>query len=325
MENSVHFYFAQGLAANTMRSYRSAQSRYTKFCSQFNINPVPLAESSLCAFVSQLANEGLKFQTIKCYLSGLRHMHISAGLADPFAGEGFIRLHYVLRGVRKCQANNSAATRSSRPLRLPITPTILRAIRSQWGACWDHPDTVMLWAAFCIGFFGFLRAGEFTVPDGAYDHNAHLSFNDIAIDSHVSPSVLLIHLKASKTDPFRQGVDIVIGKTDDDLCPVQATVRFLAIRGDSPGPLFQFSDGRFLSRDRLVISLKRVLSEAGIDTSRFNGHSFRIGAATSAARAGLEDSLIKTMGRWESSAYLRYIRTSRDQLAAVASSLSALN
>ena len=97
------------------------------------------------------------------------------------------------------------------------------------------------------------------------------------------------------------------------------------VRGDSPGPLFQFSDGRFLSRDRLVISLKRVLSEAGIDTSRFNGHSFRIGAATSAARAGLEDSLIKTMGRWESSAYLRYIRTSRDQLAAVASSLSALN
>ena len=44
-------------------------------------------------------------------------MQISAGLADPFAGEGSIRLHYVLRGLRKCQANNFAATR--RPLSCP--------------------------------------------------------------------------------------------------------------------------------------------------------------------------------------------------------------
>ena len=88
------------------------------------------------------------------------------------------------------------------------------------------------------------------------------------------------------------------------------------------GPLFMFSDGRYLSRDRQVSSLRRVLSAANIDMSCFNGHSFRIRAATTAAKAGLEDSLIKMLGRWESTAYLWYIHTSRDQLAAVASSLS---
>ena len=135
-------------------------------------------------------------------------------------------------------------------------------------------------AAFCVGFFGFLRAGEFTVSEGSFDPGSHLSFEDIALDCHFNPSVILIHLKASKTDPFRQGVDVVIGKTGDDLCPVQAAVRYLAVRGNGLGPLFMFSDGRYLSRDRLVSSLRRVLSAANIDTSRFNGHSFRIGVAT---------------------------------------------
>ena len=45
----------------------------------------------------------------------------------------------------------------------------------------------------------------------------------------------------------------------------------------------------------------------GLDTSKFTGHIFRIGAATTAAVRGVEDSLIKTLGHWERSAYLLYV------------------
>ena len=62
----------------------------------------------------------------------------------------------------------------------------------------------MLWAACCLGFFGFLRSGEFTAPEiGEFDPEQHLSFADVAIDDVGNPGVLSVRIKQSKTDPFR--------------------------------------------------------------------------------------------------------------------------
>ena len=46
----------------------------------------------------------------------------------------------------------------------------------------------------------------------------------------------------------------------------------------------------------------------------YNGHSFGVGAATTAASKGVEDSIIKTPGRWEITAYLGYVKIPREQL-----------
>ena len=56
----------------------------------------------------------------------------------------------------------------------------------------------------------------------------------------------------------------------------------------------------------LFATCGETLQSTGMDTMNFNGHSFRIGAATAAAQAGLSDALIKTLGRWKSSAYATY-------------------
>lgn len=59
------------------------------------------------------------------------------------------------------------------------------------------------------------------------------------------------------------------------------------------------------------------MEETGYPASRFAGHSFRIGAATTTGRCGVPESLIKTLGRWESSAYMCYMRKSPETLQAV--------
>jgi hypothetical protein len=66
-----------------------------------------------------------------------------------------------------------------------------------------------------------------------------------------------------------------------------------------------------------------ALGAAGLDASLFEGHSFRIGAATTAEAAGVEDVLIKILGRWQSSAYLRHVRVPRESLAGVSARLAS--
>ena len=278
-----------------------------------------MCENQLCFYVSYLANEGLAHQTIKSYLSAVRHLQISYGYPDPHIGD-MPRLEQVLKGIKSSQVRQGKQPRK----RLPITPSILRQIRRVWEqeSSTDY-NCIMLWAACTLCFFGFFRAGEITVPtDMSFDAGAHLTFADIAIDSKENPSVMEIRLKASKTDPYRKGISIYVGRTGNALCPISAMLAYLAVRGDKEGPLFQFYDGRSLTRERFVQAIRKALTKAGFDHQVYAGHSFRIGAATTAAHCGIPDSVIQTLGRWQSSAYLLYIRTPREHLANITSTLS---
>jgi len=117
--------------------------------------------------------------------------------------------------------------------------------------------------------------------------------------------MLYIKIKASKTDPFRTGSIIRLAAIiNHDLCPVKAMQRYLVYRSRSPGPLFTFSDGRYLTRNFLVAFLRMVLP----NVNNINSHSFRIGGASAAMAAGASDALIRIMGRWSSDCYNRYIR-----------------
>ena len=131
---------------------------------------------------------------------------------------------------------------------------------------------------------------------------------DLQADSLVNPSCFKVHIKCSKTDPFRMGCDIYVGRGEGLVCPIRALGNFLALRGSSEGPLFTFSDGRPLTRQQLSSTVQSILHSAGY-TGSYSGHSFRIGAATTAAARGVPDHLIKTLGRWSSDAYHIYIRT----------------
>ena len=168
----------------------------------------------------------------------------------------------------------------------------------------------MMWAACSLAFFGFLRCSEFTVPSQEeYSPTVHLSLQDISINSRESPTWIQVRIKQSKTDPFRQGCTLCLGKTGKDICPISAILPYLAKRGGRTGPLFILADGTYLTRGRFAAALTDTLSEAGIESKAYNTHSFRIGAATTANDKGISDVNITMLGRWKSNAYQQYVRT----------------
>ncbi len=319
LERLVGHYIQAALAPRTQLTYSSAYRRYMQFCSSHHYTPFPLCEPVLCQYAVFLAGGKLKAQSIKSYLSAVRYYQILNGFTDPFAS-GMYRLEYVLKGIKAEQARSGAARHRTR---LPVTPHILRKIREVLEAESGKADNIMLWAAVCTCFFGFLRSGEICVASWeSYDPGAHLSFGDVTLDSRDSPTVAQVTIKASKTDPFRHGVTLFLGRTHNNLCPVTALAAYLASRDDSPGPFFKLATGCPLSREVFVSMVRRALSAAGFDASLYAGHSFRSGAATTAAACGLEDSLIKTLGRWNSAAYQLYIQIPREQLAGLSARLA---
>ena len=189
LDNTVDFYFQRALA----------QSRYLTFCNQFLIPPLPVQDVHLCRFASFLANEEVSHSTIKCYLSALRHLQIANNLLDPVISS-MPKLEKVIRGIKSQQS----LKRSSGDKRLPITPDLLQKIRRYLEQHAANPDGIMLWAAMCTCFFGFMRAREMTLPsESAFDPNTHLCFKDVSVDCIEDPKIVKLNLKASKTDPFR--------------------------------------------------------------------------------------------------------------------------
>ena len=61
---------------------------------------------------------------------------------------------------------------------------------------------------------------------------------------------------------------------------------YMVIRGRAAGPFFRFASGSPLSSVQFVRRVREALKPYGVDMSKYSGHSFRIGAATTAASVG---------------------------------------
>lgn len=321
MEDTVQGFITRSLAPSTHNTYKNGILQFKKFCTIFGLSsPYPLTEPILCSFASYLGTIHLSPQTIKTYLAAIKFEHISLGFRDPYKSIPSATLRLVQRGI----ARQHALTDIPKHIRLPITADILRRIKTLWAPNQTDFNTIMKWAALCTAFFGFFRLGEITAPSpNNYNPRVHLSYEDISVDRQDNPRLITLRIKKSKTDQFCAGSEVSLARTDQDICPVAAMLSYLAVRRDQPGPLFLFEDGRFLTQHSLISSMRLALSSLGLDPNTYSGHSLRIGAATSAAARGVQDSTIKTLGRWKSNAYQRYIRLTNHELASAASSLAS--
>ena len=82
----------------------------------------------------------------------------------------------------------------------------------------DHCE---FWAECTLEYFGFLGAGELTVPNLIISSSSiHLTVQGIVENGASSKSCMRVAIKASKTDPFHKGANLNIGLGSHPLCAV---------------------------------------------------------------------------------------------------------
>jgi hypothetical protein len=140
---------------------------------------------------------------------------------------------------------------------------------------------------------------------------------------HGNPEFITVEIKVSKTDPFRLGQTITVGASNSPLCPVLAMKKYLVVRKTTGGPLFVHVSGKPLTKQTLTPETRILLNQADFNASHYAGHSYRIGAATTAASANLPAWLIKTLGQWSSDCYERYICIPSFTLSKVSATMTA--
>ncbi|KAE8588259.1 hypothetical protein XENTR_v10022432 [Xenopus tropicalis] len=249
--------------------------------------------SGLVWYVVWLAEQGKSVAFIEKRMAALAFRFKLLGEEDLTKE---FRIKQAVKGIKR-----GKRTRDSRR---PISFDLLGKLQGVLPKCCRSEYEVILFrAAFALAFFGALRLGELvskskSVPGGLF-------FQDV----QVTEDRVFIRLQRSKTDVLGKGKDIVLFKVDGGLaCPVGCLHRFLKVRREGAEVFLIHDDKTPLTRFQFTNILKRSLGMSGVIPAEFGTHSFRIGAATEAARLGLGDHTVMQIGRWESKRFKSYIR-----------------
>ena len=100
-------------------------------------------------------------------------------------------------------------------------------------------NSVMVWVACCIGFFGFLWRNEFLVPDDAhFNPDTHLALDDITLADHQGRQAFHLKIKAPKMDQLHLGAVVVVSTTGADICSVHPHLDYLGQCGGAVRALY---------------------------------------------------------------------------------------
>lgn len=299
-----------GLSDGTHRMYQSAYTLYEQFLQtvqfrQRRIETLPIIDVNIIiCFVAFCADKGMSHSTIKQYLTGIKHHYVIRDMANYFPDIGSSdKLKLVLRGVKRSQ---KTAKRSRLPITYSVLQTMVKFLLNKHSEVYTN---LLLSVACTMGFFGFLRCGEFTSRTAKFNRSNDLCIGDIQIAPDFSKYT--VHLKISKTDSNLAGVTVPIFANGSDICPVVLMKRFYNLRVKSGAtkkdPLFLLSNGEILSRNIFIGELRNILRVLKYDHIHFHGHSLRRGAATSAHAANISVSTLQALGRWSSEAWKCYV------------------
>ena len=163
--------------------------QFFTFCLHMNITlQLPVNEDILTNFSVAMARS-VQYSTIKNYLSAVKNYHSNHGYELHLSN--FLRLRLILRGIKRSHGQESKVRR---PITLQLLNLVYHLLIVQHT---NKKDSIMLWAAITLAFFGFLCIGELTC-NSSFDPKHHLMKRDITFMPRSSPKFMLVRLKVSK-------------------------------------------------------------------------------------------------------------------------------
>ena len=256
---------------------------------------LPVTIPHLSVFVSYLHTQGYSPSSIIAHTSSIGYIHRLTGLPNPVAST---LIQKLLARVTKVSPPT--------PPRLPITIGILAALIQAIDQVVVHYyHKSLLKAMLTIGFFGLMRIGELTMSK---EKVVPLMMDQVSFCSNYI-SISITHFKHNQNlKPLEVPIQ---PQSCPDICPVKHLTHYLSLRGYAPGPLFSFPTHSPIPRQFFSNHLSRLISFSGFQVSRYKSHSLRIGGASYYASLGYTNLQIQILGRWDSDAFIKYIRSAR--------------
>ena len=247
---------------NTLKAYQSDFRDFSAFCIKNGLSSMPTQPKIIAIYITHLSKTS-KFSTLKRRIASISVIHKLKGhyldTKHPIIMEN-------LHGIKRTLGSRQKA---KKPILINDLKLIIKAI---------DKEKIRDKALILIGFAGGFRRSALV----------NINYNDVEF----VPEGVKILIKRSKTDQSGEGIIKAIPYFDNlEFCPVIALKNFISVKFENlnDGKIFDLSD------KSVALIIKRYAEKAGLDSTKYAGHSLRSGFATTAAEFGAEERNIMAM------------------------------
>ena len=266
-------------AKNTLRAYQADFKDFTKFCLKNSFNSMPSDPKIIALYLTHLSSFS-KFSTLKRRLASIKVIHRLKGhyidTKHPIIAENLMGIKRKM-GVKQT---------SKKPILINDLKLIINVINKDK----NEYKKLQNKALILIGFAGGFRRSELV----------SIQYEDIEF---VNEGVKIL-VQRSKTDQTGLGMIKAIPYFQNKIyCPVTSLKDWISHSKISDGKIFKISD------KTVALTIQKYALLAGLDKTKYAGHSLRSGFATSTAETGADERSIMAMtGHKTTQMVRRYIQ-----------------
>ena len=266
-------------ARNTLRAYQADFRDFSEFCIKNGFNSLPTDPKIIALYLTHLSSFS-KFSTLKRRLASIKVIHRVKGhyidTKHPIIAENLMGIKRKM-GVKQ---------NSKKPILISDLKLIINVINDKKNKKKKYQNKALI----LIGFAGGFRRSELV----------SIEYEDI---DFVNEGVK-IQIKRSKTDQTGIGMTKAIPYFENEIyCPVISLKNYINYAKINDGRIFRISD------KTVALTIKKYALLAGLDNTKYAGHSLRSGFATSTAEIGADERSIMAMtGHKTTQMVRRYIQ-----------------